>query len=100
MAMYTLQSMSHMSNLLNFVSAQTEVLLQTPSLLNALLTISLARNWLQPTLAVMRLHACLAQAVDPNDQMSKFAQMPSLNNEEIKALLKTCTTKGQEIGFF
>ncbi|KAI6033822.1 translocation protein sec63 [Pisolithus microcarpus] len=44
---------------------QKYLLLQTPLLLNAYLSIVSARNWLSPTLAVMRLHAYIAQAVVP-----------------------------------
>ena len=46
-------------------TGQETVLLQTPLLLNALLNISISRNWLSPSLFVMRLQAYLAQALPP-----------------------------------
>ncbi|KAI6122859.1 translocation protein sec63 [Pisolithus croceorrhizus] len=54
---------------------QKSLLLQTPLLLNAYLSIASARNWLAPTLAVMRLHAYLAQAVVPGRRILQ-AQLP------------------------
>ncbi|KAI6009717.1 translocation protein sec63 [Pisolithus marmoratus] len=54
---------------------QKSLLLQTPLLLNAYLSIASARNWLSPTLAVMRLHAYIAQAVVPG-RRSLQAQLP------------------------
>ncbi|KAI0301942.1 Sec63 Brl domain-containing protein [Multifurca ochricompacta] len=55
---------------------QTHVLLQTPALLNALLVITTARNWSQPTIATMRLHAYLAQAILPGSPGARWAQLP------------------------
>ncbi|KAH7904234.1 translocation protein sec63 [Hygrophoropsis aurantiaca] len=54
---------------------QTKLLLQAPVLLNALLSISAARNWLSPTLSIMRLHAYMTQALVPGKDRS-FAQLP------------------------
>lgn len=74
---------------------QSALLLQTPSLLNALLTIAMARNWLQPTVAVMRLHAYLTQALlplpsstvyDPERRLQKYAQLPGLKQEDVRSL--------------
>ncbi|KAI6099044.1 translocation protein sec63 [Pisolithus sp. B1] len=56
---------------------QKSLLLQTPLLLNAYLSIASARNWLSPTLAVMRLHAYIAQAVVPGRRILQ-AQLPGL----------------------
>lgn len=61
---------------------QAHLLLQTPVLLNALLTIATSRNWLAPTLSVMRLHAYLAQALLPGQEQSKYAQLPGVKPEE------------------
>ncbi|KAL0949851.1 hypothetical protein HGRIS_009884 [Hohenbuehelia grisea] len=71
---------------------QTAILLQTPLLLNALLQISISRNWLRPTIAVMRLHAHLAQAVLPafshNDSILKstLTQLPGVDQDEVDKL--------------
>ncbi|KAI0269408.1 Sec63 Brl domain-containing protein [Gloeopeniophorella convolvens] len=65
---------------------QTQVLLQTPTLLNALLNITMARNWTQPTVATMRLHAFLAQAILPGSNISRWSQLPGLKNDEIRSL--------------
>ena len=65
---------------------QARVLLQTPNLLNALLTITTARNWSQPTIAAMRLHAYLAQGILPGLPGARWAQLPGLKNDEIRAL--------------
>jgi translocation protein SEC63 len=61
---------------------QDHLLLQTPKLLNALLTISTSRNWLAPTLSVMRLHAYLTQALLPGKEQLKFAQLPGIKLDE------------------
>ncbi|KAI0052643.1 DnaJ-domain-containing protein [Auriscalpium vulgare] len=71
--------------------AQSNVLLQTPHLLNALLTISMARNWYHPTVAVMRLHAYLFQAIVPGDAVSKFRQLPGIEEADVKALPEDVT---------
>ena len=65
------------------------VLLQTPNLLNALLVITTARNWSQPTIATMRLHAYFAQGILPGSPGARWAQLPGLKNEEIRAFPPT-----------
>ena len=65
---------------------QTEILLQTPLLLSALLNISISRNWLIPTLAVMRLHAYLVQALLPSSERSSLAQLPGVKTNDVLAL--------------
>ncbi|KAJ3554071.1 hypothetical protein NM688_g3297 [Phlebia brevispora] len=65
---------------------QAKVLLQIPTLLNSLLNISISRNWLFPTLAVLRLHSYLAQALVPGDSTVKYAQLPGIEPEEAKKL--------------
>jgi len=65
---------------------QTALLFQLPHMLNALLTVSISRNWLLPTLAVMRLHAYLAQALAPGNERLKFAQLPGIKSEEVREL--------------
>ncbi|KAG6327022.1 hypothetical protein ID866_12067, partial [Astraeus odoratus] len=64
------------------VEEQASLLLQTPSLLNAYLNIASARNWLAPTLAIMRLHAYLAQAVVPGTAASQ-AQLPGFSSDAV-----------------
>lgn len=64
------------------LTEQAHLLLQTPVLLNALLTIATSRNWLAPTLSVMRLHAYLTQAILPGHEQSKFAQLPGVKPDE------------------
>ncbi|KAF5366562.1 hypothetical protein D9758_008999 [Tetrapyrgos nigripes] len=76
---------------------QTRTLLLTPTLLNALLNISMSRNWLLPTMAVMRLHAYFVQALVPpssvnqgtpgsgNDKQ-RLAQLPNIKVTEIETL--------------
>ncbi|KAI0352788.1 DnaJ-domain-containing protein [Trametes cingulata] len=68
---------------------QTQVLLQTPTLLNAMLNISMARNWLLPTLAAMRLHAFLAQAIPPGPADLKAAQLPGIAPSDASTLPKS-----------
>ncbi|KAI0329907.1 translocation protein sec63 [Cubamyces sp. BRFM 1775] len=65
------------------------VLLHTPTLLNALLNISMARNWLLPTMAAMRLHACLAQGIPPTPLDLKAAQLPGIDPVEAATLPKS-----------
>ncbi|KDR74324.1 hypothetical protein GALMADRAFT_70989 [Galerina marginata CBS 339.88] len=63
---------------------QTEVLLQTPLLLSALLNVSVARTWLLPTLAIMRLYSFFAQALPLNaSERLRFAQLPGIDSEDI-----------------
>ncbi|KAJ7695116.1 Sec63 Brl domain-containing protein [Mycena rosella] len=65
---------------------QSALLLQTPLLLSALLTIAQARNWLSPTLAIMRLHAFLAQALPPAPApRHQLAQLPGVKLSEAPA---------------
>ena len=65
------------------------VLLHTPTLLNALLNISMARNWLLPTMAAMRLHACLAQAIPPIPFDLKAAMLPGIDPVDAVSLPKS-----------
>ncbi|KAF8837100.1 translocation protein sec63 [Paxillus ammoniavirescens] len=58
---------------------QASLLLQTPTLLNALLTIASARSWLAPTLGAMRLHAYIAQALVPGEPALPQAQLPGFD---------------------
>ncbi|KAJ6581236.1 Sec63 Brl domain-containing protein [Mycena capillaripes] len=63
---------------------QSALLLQTPLLLNAMLTISQSRNWLAPTLAIMRLHAFFAQALPPAPAPPhQLAQLPHIKLSEV-----------------
>ncbi|KAI0637606.1 DnaJ-domain-containing protein [Trametes polyzona] len=68
---------------------QTRVLLQTPSLLNAMVNIAMARNWLLPTIAAMRLHAYLAQAITPGQPDLKAAQLPGIDLADASTLPKS-----------
>lgn len=62
---------------------QSALLLQIPLLLNALLTISQSRNWLTPTLAIMRLHAFFTQALPPAPApRHQLAQLPGIKLSE------------------
>ncbi len=60
---------------------QRRVLLHTPTLLNALLTIATSRNWFVPTMSVMRLHAYIIQALLPTQ--SPLAQLPDVKPAEV-----------------
>jgi translocation protein SEC63 len=62
---------------------QTALLLQTPTLLNALLTIVTSRNWLAPTLAVMRLHAHFAQALPLALHSPRLLQLPGVTPNDL-----------------
>ncbi|TFY83259.1 hypothetical protein EWM64_g752 [Hericium alpestre] len=66
--------------------AQADVLLQTPGLLNALLNISMSRNWFYPTVAIMHLQAYLAQALLPGNDAVRYAQLPGIRNDDIQKL--------------
>jgi translocation protein SEC63 len=56
-------------------------------LLNALLNVSISRNWLLPTLAIMRLHAYLTQAIPPvENQRARLTQLPSIQNKDLESL--------------
>ncbi len=70
-------------------TGQTHVLLQTPGLLNALLNITTARNWSQPSIAAMRLHAYLAQGILPGSPGARWAQLPGMKRGDIRALPAT-----------
>jgi len=61
---------------------QAALLLQTPTLLNSMLNISVTRNWLLPTLSVMRLYAYLAQALPPGQDHLRLAQLPGISADE------------------
>ncbi|KAI0687349.1 translocation protein sec63 [Earliella scabrosa] len=65
---------------------QTRVLLQTPVLLNSMLNITMSRNWLLPTIAAMRLHAYLTQALLPGKEELKAAQLPGISPSEAPSL--------------
>lgn len=65
---------------------QQVVLMQTPTLLNSLINIVMARSWFTPTIAAMRLHAYLVQGLLPGDERLKFAQLPGIKVSEAKEL--------------
>ncbi|CAL1701925.1 unnamed protein product [Somion occarium] len=67
---------------------QIKLLLQTPVLLNSLLSISTTRNWLAPTLSAIRFQSYLAQAILPGQDTLKYAQLPGLNEAEAEELAK------------
>ncbi|KAF7309615.1 J domain-containing protein [Mycena indigotica] len=70
----------------SLLKEQTALILQTPMLLNALLIIAQSRNWLTPTLAIMRLHAFFAQALPPAPAPPQhLAQLPNIKLEETSA---------------
>ncbi|RXW12291.1 hypothetical protein EST38_g13561 [Candolleomyces aberdarensis] len=63
---------------------QRQILLQTPLLLNALLNVSAARNWLTPTLGIMRLNSYLAQALPPHaPPRVRLTQLPGVSKADI-----------------
>lgn len=66
---------------------QAQVLLQSQALLSSLLNICISRNWLTPTLAAMRLHAYLAQALSPGQTSLKYAQLPGISERESEELV-------------
>jgi translocation protein SEC63 len=63
-------------------SEQNALLLQSPASLTSLLSITLAHNWLLPTLHVMHLHAYLAQALLPGD--SPLLQFPGVRKDDLE----------------
>jgi translocation protein SEC63 len=66
---------------------QKQVLLQTPLLLNALLNVCIARTWLLPTLAVMRLYSSVAQALPPNSSdRLRLTQLPGIDSKDLETL--------------
>lgn len=66
-------------------AAQQAIVLQTPMLLNSLLTVTTARNWLSPSLAIMRLGAFITQALKPTENVDqvKMAQLPWILESEV-----------------
>lgn len=68
------------------VTEQTEILLQTPVLLNSMLGITMSRNWLLPTISAMRLHAYITQALLPGQAELKAAQLPGIDLSEAPSL--------------
>ena len=73
---------------------QKQVLLQTPLLLNALLNVCVARTWLSPTLAVMRLYSLVAQALPPtaSDKL-RLTQLPGIDEKDIETLTPKASMK-------
>lgn len=65
---------------------QRQLILQAPILLNALLSITVTRSWLLPTLATLRMHAYLAQAIPPGEDNLAFAQLPGVQEDEARSL--------------
>ncbi|EPQ59753.1 DnaJ-domain-containing protein [Gloeophyllum trabeum ATCC 11539] len=78
---------------------QADLLLNTPALLNAMLNIITVRNWLTPTLAAMRLHACVTQAIPPGQPKLKFAQLPGIGEEEALQLPNEVETLDDFVGY-
>lgn len=67
----------------------------------------MARNWLQPTVAVMRLHAYLTQALlplppspmhDAERKLQKYAQLPGIKEEDVRGLGVSGENIGEVIG--
>lgn len=72
---------------------QKEILLQTPVLLNALLNASISRNWLFPTIHIMRLNAYLAQALPTNAAEREYLlQLPSISTEDLEEVAPQAKT--------
>lgn len=66
---------------------QAQILLQIPLLLNALLNVSISRNWLLPSLAIMRLNAYFAQALPPvEDERLRLTQLPFIQKADVETL--------------
>ncbi|KAF8164785.1 Sec63 Brl domain-containing protein [Crassisporium funariophilum] len=66
---------------------QKQVILQTPLLLNALLNVSISRNWLFPSLFIMRLHAYFTQALPPSaSERQRFTQLPGIGQDDVKTV--------------
>lgn len=59
---------------------QTAVLQKTPILLNAMLNISLAHNWLKTSLSIVKLQAALVQALPPT--ASPLQQLPGISYDQ------------------
>jgi hypothetical protein len=60
------------------------VLRKTPALLNAMLNISLAHNWLKTSLSIVKLQAALVQALPPTS--SPLAQLPGISHQDAQEL--------------
>jgi translocation protein SEC63 len=63
---------------------------------------STARNWLSPTLAIMRLHTYLAQALPPVSNSIRYhrlAQLPGMDPDKVKNLVAH-STEGLEVEDF
>ncbi len=73
---------------------QKKVVLQTPLLLNALLNVCIARTWLLPTLAVMRLYSLVAQALPPtaSDRL-RLTQLPGIGEQDVATLTPKANMK-------
>ncbi|KAM5540600.1 hypothetical protein V8D89_005631 [Ganoderma adspersum] len=65
---------------------QTALLLQTPTLLSSMLNITMSRNWLLPTIAAMRLHAYITQALLPSKVDLRAAQLPGIQQSDAASL--------------
>lgn len=59
---------------------QTAVLTKTPVLLQAMLNIALAHNWLNTSLSIVKLQAALVQALPPN--ASPLRQLPGISHDQ------------------
>jgi translocation protein SEC63 len=63
------------------------ILAHSAVLLTSLLNVTLARNWLAPSVYVMQLHARLVQAVKPSQvPATDYLQYPSIKPDEVQAL--------------
>lgn len=62
------------------LSEQLAVLRKTPAILNAMLNISLAHNWLKTSLAIVKLQAALVQALPPT--ASPLTQLPGVSHQD------------------
>ena len=52
----------------------------------------MARNWFYPTIAVMHLHAYLAQALLPGSNNIAYAQLPGISESDIKGLAENVSS--------
>ena len=73
---------------MSYIIDQTKLLLQTPVLINSLLSICTTRNWLAPTLSAIRFQAYLIQAVPPGSDYLRYLQLPGVLPERASALAK------------
>ncbi|KAI9190814.1 Sec63 Brl domain-containing protein [Polychytrium aggregatum] len=74
---------------------QTEVVEQVPHLLTGLLQLSVARNWLASSLAIIELGQGVIQAQMPAEPNAALLQLPHLDSEQLKHF----TTKKRDIRF-